>query len=52
MGGQISIPFSEDALDGLEQDDSVEIDYGGTDGLIHISSDELDDDELEEEYGH
>lgn len=48
----IVIPFSSDALDGLEQDNDVEIDYGNSSGSITISSDVFDDDELEDKYGN
>lgn len=50
--GKIIVDFDEDVLDGLEQDDSVSVDYGNSDGTMTISSDSLDDDELEDRYGN
>ena len=48
----IEIPFSENTLDGLEQDNDIEVDYGNSSGSITISSDTYDDDELEDRYGN
>ena len=50
--GKFVVDFDEDVLDGLEQDDNINVDYGNSDGTMTISSDDLDDDELEDRYGN